>query len=428
MIEKIEKYSFLSIFIIMIIFNFLAYFNKDIGFIHNLPLLLSFYLLIISVPILFIIFKSKNKVVFKNYNILLFIYLITVMISTIFSEIPIISFVGKEGRNEGLLTILFYALIFIFMQKIIKKDNIIKYINYILIFGIIQTTFAILQSYFNIFPYFHNMAYAFCGNPNMFGLLISTLSILSISLYLFYKPNKFYLFTGIYSYIGLLLSESSGPFFTYCLILFIMFIYNVIKKVSVLNFLKVLVILVILFPIIQFSNFDINRKRGNLLFYNSPQIYSDIISISKDAISKFDKRDVVISSTLSNSPSVSNGRFYIWKKSFKLGLDNIYNGIGPDMLEVYQYMDNGSFQVFDKSHNHYLEIFVSSGIFSLISYVLFLVVVIYKGIKSNNVLSKCLLFSILTYSIAISMNISTPLVAVYYYTLLGFIISLERKN
>ncbi|MBQ8235022.1 MAG: O-antigen ligase family protein, partial [Bacilli bacterium] len=347
---------------------------------------------------------------------------------TIFSEIPIISLVGKEGRNEGLLSILFYALIFIFMQKIIKKDNIIKYINYLLIFGIIQTTFAILQSYFNIFPYFHNMAYAFCGNPNMFGLLISTLSILSISLYLFYKPSKFYLFTGIYSYIGLLLSESSGPFFTYCLILFIMFIYSIVKKINVLNLLKVLAILIILFPIIQFSNFDINRKRGNLLFYNSPQIYSDIISISKDVISKFDKREVVTLNNVSNFPSVSNGRFYIWKKSFQLGLDNIYNGIGPDMLEVYQYTGNGNFQIFDKSHNHYLEIFVSSGIFSLISYILFLVVIIKNGIKSQNIIVKCLLFAVLTYSIAISMNISTPLVAVYYYTLLGFIISLDDKE
>ena len=86
-----------------------------------------------------------------------------------------------------------------------------------------------------------------------------------------------------------------------------------------------------------------------------------------------------------------SGRIEILNITWNAFKDNIFMGWGPDTLryrlesqypERYSEYASKHSSYIDKSHNEFLEYAISNGIFSLISYLLLIGVIIYKLIKN----------------------------------------------
>ena len=169
------------------------------------------------------------------------------------------SLFGRDSRNEGIFTIIFYVLIVILSKNVVTKENVLKIINMIFGFGILQVLCGITQSYFKWFSFFDEMAYGFSSNPNMYGLLMGLLLTIALNLYL-NTSKKYYLLCTICFYIGLLLGESSGPFFMFALFALFILIYHFLKKTDRKKLILLIVILIALLPLVQFSNQYVNTK------------------------------------------------------------------------------------------------------------------------------------------------------------------------
>lgn len=430
--KKYNAITFVLIFVTLIIFAFFSLMLPSIQVFTFMYKRLYIYL--IPLFIFLIIGITKNKKLKFNYTDLFFLlYIIFCILSCFLNSKTNLTIFGKFNRDEGLITLLFYFLLYFFVEKVVNRNNIKKYIKYIQLFAIIQAFIGIIQSYFNVFAYFDHMAFAFSGNPNMYGLLMATISILSLSLFLFKDNSKLNLITFVLCYIALLLSESSGSFFPYCLMILIILIKYFLKNKKRKNIILIFLSLIFLFPIIQYSNYYVNTKiHHKTLYINSPYITADIELI----FSKIFNNNYNISTNLEGkkdsfqeSYSPANGRLYLWNKCFYIGKTHLLFGIGLDRVMVYDInkIDIANSKSYDKCHNNYLEIFSSTGIFPLICYLSFILSIIYISYKSKNTIAKCLSYSFILYSIIIGVTISTPLVAIYYYAIIGMIRGLENE-
>lgn len=396
------------------------------------------FLLILSLPLFHsIVYHIKNKNFKLNKLDFLFVFfIIYCIIATIFSTNTEYSIYGKGIRSEGLITIIFYFLIYLLAKNTVTKKNIIDIINVIFIFGILQVIMGILQSYIKYNAFFDEMAYGYVSNPNMYGLLMGMLATISLSLYLntneeTNKYKKYYLICSILFYIGVILSESAGPFFMFILTFIIQFIYYLVKKVKIKKLLYILAIIIVLFPVIQFSNKYVNEQ-----YYKNDEYkkivnpdYTKLYTEVKNIFSMILPKNTIAENN--NISDVSNkymgGRPTLWKLSFNEGIANWKNGVGLDCLEIITF-DKGQLKILDKAHNQYIDIFVSTGLFGLITYLLFIIGLFILGIRQKDPILRSLWFGFIYYSIEIFGNISTPFAAVYYYIIIGLIVGLSNKK
>ena len=151
-----------------------------------------FFMLIIY---LYLIFSKKQKI--GLVDIMVYILTILAFLSTKYALDFEKSFFGEIYRYEGLLTILSYYLL-ILNSRSIKcekyKKNIIKLF---LIIGIIQSIYAVLQSYTD-FSFIRRysidyMAMGLCSNPNFFGSYM-VMQVLLVGYIYLYNPKIKYLF------------------------------------------------------------------------------------------------------------------------------------------------------------------------------------------------------------------------------------------
>lgn len=439
--EIYQKYEFILLFLSMfilvvdyaVIFTY-RHFEKISSFSWQLyPFFISLYFPLIHD----IIYHIKNKT--YKFNIIdlgMIIYFELCLIATIFAEDMPKSILGNGIRNEGIITIGFYILVYFLAKNIVNKKNVYKIINLIFGFGLLQVAYGFAQSYLKWMAFFDEMAYGFTGNPNMYSLLIGTLLTISICLYFSKdintkKYNNYYLICSVVFYIGLILGESSAPFFIFGLILFFIFIYGIFKKVELKKFIVIFLVICVLFPIIQFSNKYINQN----YYEKNPQRASqnkDYSKLNTDIIKIWNKIFYIKENNEKNveinvNNNVAHGRIEIWKKTFDIAKKNCINGIGLDCLSTLWAHDSICEKV-DKAHNQYLDIWVSIGICGAILYVIIISIIIFKGFKSKNIVCKYLSFGCLYYSLTIVFNISTPFVATYYYIILGLIVGIEQKS
>ena len=126
--------------------------------------------------------------------------------------------------------------------------------------------------------------------------------------------------------------------------------------------------------------------------------------------------------------NLGNGRIRIWSNVFKLIKKRPLLGYGPDNLGLVYEKSADDNKIADKAHNIYLHIWVSSGIFALIGYVLWVIYTIYLGIKNDNPLVVCLIFGVIAYSIQGLFNINVLEVTPYFYLILGFAMLLVNEK
>lgn len=407
---NIEKLIYIIIVLVMILIPLLklsTYIEPIRNFYINNFEIKRVYVLWISIffllsTYLYLIISGKEKI--GIVDIIVYILIILAFVSTSNAIDFEKSFFGEKYRYEGLLTILSYYFLILNAKSIKQekyKKNIIKLF---IIMGIIQSNYALLQSYTNIsFIKRHSISYmamGLCSNPNFFGSYM-TMELLIIGYMYIYKPKKRYLVIYILFGITLYIAESTGPVISVVIaIVFSMFIMpKSIKKI-----IKLLVILILSFALASLSlKYVQNIKFGNELKENY-DIFSELNSLK-------DK----------SKEEIGNGRLAVWGKSLPLvkkywlvgcGLDNFKN-VYPNFGRI----------KYDKAHNVYLQISITNGIPALISFLTLLFIAFIKGIKCKNNFLTPIYMAFIGYSIQAFLNISVIDVAPYYYIILGLIFS-----
>lgn len=383
--------------------------------------------LIIPLEIFIYIYNIiKKNIKVNKYDIFIFILVILGIVVTINAVDPQTSFWGAYLRNEGLLAILSYYLLFL-NSKVFNKDEVKKILDWLFIIGIVQFIYSILQVFVRGEYIFKNgsgfMASGFIGHPNMLGSFCLLLLGISLMMYCVYD-NKKYLILSIIFYINLILSQATGPFFVF-IVLFI-FIVIVLSIKKIINWKKIfylILIFVTTFIIINFSVekscelvFNQDISTANTIKYDIIQTLS-IFSIGND--NELNKEEVI--------ENYGSGRLTIWKNTMKIVPKYFWFGAGIDNFG-YVYPDHEAHVYYDKAHNEYLQILITQGIFTLITYLLLLLSMFIDGLKSKEKMAWVLLVGFVGYAIQAFMNISVTTVAPFYFIICGMLVGVIAKE
>lgn len=124
------------------------YFDKNIVGIYDISkatCLWVFFIVILSLWTCLWVLKWRVEY-FKNpLNLPIFIWLLVNILSTIFSDAPIVSFLGFYKRYEGLLTMLSYIIISFAIINFFDLEYLKRFIKIIVIIGVISGIYAIFQ-------------------------------------------------------------------------------------------------------------------------------------------------------------------------------------------------------------------------------------------------------------------------------------------
>lgn len=435
--RDVMKKMSLGIIILLILYLPLNFIIETIfGPYFEIKTILYFYnILYFLIPVQLIIYiynLIKRNIKMTKYDIFIYLLFIIGIIVTINAVDVQISIWGSYLRNEGILSIVSYYLLFLNCKSLDKK-NIKIVINTLFIVGIFQFVYSLLQvfvrgNYISIFSLgnINYMASGFVGNPNFLGSYCIMLLGLAIGFYLLYGGKK-YLFLSFIFYINLILAQSTGPFFA----LIILFIFTIIflRNKKVIDWKKIGILFVSFIVLFLLT--------ANFVELYVTKVFDDEIessyTIKGDLINTFNlfsgnkgelgEEEV----TLENYGS---GRFTIWKNTLKIVPNYFWLGAGYDNFG-YVYKDHQGSMYYDKAHNEYLQLLVTGGIFHLIVYLVLLFNLFIDGIKSNNKLVWILLFAFIGYALQAFLNISVINVAFIFYMIMGMLAGLvnnEKSN
>jgi len=377
-----------------------------------------------SIILLGITIKEK-KLKFTFLDYMLVIYLLLVGISTIFTKHGVLNAVlGKNGRGEGLLTIFCYGVTFVIFSKGYK------YIKWTLRVGIIAasivTIYCILQA---LLPVNIDLP---LGANRISGVATGTMpnqNFLSSYICIFLPMLSFnYINTGKKTSLGLtimlflsqIFSKTLGGYITFIAMYIVIVCYSLIVS----NEKNKLIIRIVLLTILLFVSFYIidNIKEGT---------YKEELSgVQTETTNLVEQND-----------SFGTGRMGIWRKTIMVICNYKLFGVGPDSLvrEIdkeeyyleYPYDEYRHIRI-DKAHSEPLHIAVTTGIPSMIIYLVFvstisilLLKICICNIKNKNKMGQdnlyihMILISILSYLMQSMINISVVQVAPIFWAMLG---------
>ena len=384
---------------------------------------------IIPVGVIIYAYKIiKKEVKFNYYDMIVFILLILLIIVTSNSVDVSTSIWGAYKRNDGLLTMISYYLLFLNCRSLNEKQ--IRFgVKVLFEIGIVQFVYCLLQVFLR-FPGLelfslndvNYMAMGFVGNPNFLGSYCIMLLGLALMLY-FIKSERKYFWLSIIFFINLILSQSTGPFFSFIILFIFMIIFMKIK--NIINWEKVGIVFVsfVLTFIVVSNGVELYCKKVfNDKIVSSYTIKGDMLNtLNLFGFSKENgDKDITIE-------DYGSGRITIWKNTLKIVPKYFWLGSGIDTFG-YVYPDNNKGLYYDKAHNEYLQILITEGIFSLILYLSLLLTLFVDGIKSNNKLVWVLMMAFVGYALQAFLNIRVNTVAPTFYIITGMLAGLISQE
>lgn len=346
-------------------------------------------------------------------NRLVLIYFALLTISLFFAHDLQLSLGGQFLRYDGYVTQMLYLFLFLF-ARLIKKIPA-WFIEGIVIGSAILAFYALLQA--NGFELFTRdltrmhwtKPFATFGNPNFFGAYL--VLILPWHLYLILFKYKVY------------------AYFTYALVFYVLLI-NMTRSAWI-GFIASLIFA----GIMQYIFKHPIRKKEILfvvfisltliLFYNlssDQALLGRFLSISSDFNALVKKEG--------NLDALGSFRLYIWVRVIEIIKDYPLFGVGIENLHIVFMerfnQDNvamfGRVMIADKAHNEYLHLAVTSGIPSLIAYLVFLIKTAMDNFKQlKDPMTFVLASAIFGYCVQAFFNISVVSVAYIFWVYLGLL-------
>lgn len=409
--NKFELIIYILLIVIMIglpfikLLSYILYLN---GTIADSFLINEVYLLWGTIPLLFGTYLFgiiTQRIKFNYIDTLIIILIFLGIISSIFAINKTLSILGESKRNEGLLSLLSYYLIFLNIKNIGNekyKHNIIKIF---IILGLFQVIYSILQVYTN-FAYIKHytrsyMAMGLCGNPNFLGSYMVMLTLFTSTYYLL--ENK-YLFLTMLFFIGICLAQSTGPLLGF-IIAFIFLIIYYFKKIKKKKLIIIILVFISLFYTVDYSTKYVQTG----IFNNEVDSDYNINDEIKESLT-----------TKKTKERIANGRIELWLDLLPYSKNYWLTGTGLDSIRLI-YPQNGRDLVYDKAHNIYLQTLLTNGLFALLTYLLLCLIIFIKGLKFKDTFYIGLYLSFIGYSIQGFANISVIDVAPYFFIILGLL-------
>ena len=416
---------------------------------YNIPKMIALYSCGVILFILLLIRYKELK--FDKYDILFGVFILLVILSTVFSVDVRISIFGMPNRFEGLLTFICYFLIYYCARYYLNISN--KSLNIILIAISIISIIGILQ-YYNLITlsryYGQSFASATFGNRNFFGSFLALVVPFTMCLYIFYN-KELALIPCLLSFFALLCSLTRSAWLAFLIISIIGLIYLIILKDKRTWKRAILTIALLL---MLFITFYINKPKAFTGRITSTMNDFNSIIDSIDEIKNNENENLpnqkenLLDILASMSNTIASNRMIIWKCAVKIikhypifgsGPDAFFSGLCTKELDfvvntVYHALNNG---FPDKAHNEWLHIGATIGIPALIIYVTFIILILRKLRKTNlkeNKISFIIYICIISYIIQSMFNISTIGVAPIYYLIIGYslqlnnLVKLKEKN
>lgn len=377
------------------------------------------FLYILSSISIFTIIKGNYQKSLKRRNLYLILFIIFIILSSLFSKDKLTSLIGLYGlksitvsaqkgnanilvdtaRYTGAVTYIFCIILYLDSKYVINGEKLVKYMIYTCT---LISILSIMQHFgFNIIPHesfrdeFH--AYGTMGNPNFLGTY--SVFILPASIFYAIKSEKIiWLIISSIIYAAMLVSLTRGVWISFFIILIIISIYCIKHRELKKRFFYLIVSLAIVTAILM------PTKNGI--------IYKKILSIPDN-----------ITSGVSLEENAGAGRIGIWKETIKLIPKYWSLGIGPDNLIFAGIKYNNS--IIDKAHNIYLEILVTMGVFTLIAYLLFLSTFIKKWDNDLSIMYSLMIFAYLVQGF---FNIDVIMVLPLFWIILGFLAANEETQ
>jgi len=310
---------------------------------------------------------SERKVLFKKrlfhpVTISLLLYILTVLVATAFSQLPEASFWGSYFSKMGALTYIAHSVIYFFIILFLNPRDLKKIIALLWIPLLIISVFAVLEilkypslDYYKNSPYFPQRTSSTFGAPLHLANFIAISLPLAISSIFFIKTRALQILAGIMIVILISILSSTltrGAYLAVFLSLICYFyffrrfkLWREIKLIKIRLEAWAIFSLILVLIISVFANPDfINRIKER----HESSIYL---------------------------------RAYIWRDTFKLIRDYPLLGTGPDTLqltflpykskELHKSLKQANRET-AHAHNQYLHIWATQGIFSSLSFILFL--------------------------------------------------------
>lgn len=385
---------------------------------YYLPKILFVFILSASLAILVFLYRKSNNFEFNCVEKLISTYLILVLISTVLSNNIYLSIFGGPLRWEGILVIFTYIFLFIISSRNYEYSEI--HVKFFFTTGFLVAIYGVIQYFgFEIIPQNSPFRYVYVGrasstmgNPNFLGTYLILLLPISSFAYMLSKKCIYLLLSGII-YFSLICTMTRGTWLGALAGIALLIGFIIKYKYSY----KYLVYLLLSFLAITIF----------LEIYSDGRIIGRMLSIGND-----------LGAVLSKSENYENAganRIYIWERVILFIKQKPFFGYGLENLgEVFteKYSDEiiklyNREIIFDKAHNEYLHIAVSTGIPSLLMYLAFIAAIILKAWKNvkNNPLIIPLLCSIIGYLVQAFFNISVVSVAYIYWIFLGVMLKLS---
>ena len=407
----------------------------------------------------------------------LFLNVISCMLSPYFKEYNL--FVGI-GRGEGLISIALYSVSFLLISMFGRFNK--RYIFYFVISSILISSICIIQYIgFNPFNMYqdgigtHNVSFiGTIGNVDFVSAMYTIMLTLSVSVFVFLDTKKYFKILCLISiYFGFFIFEvldvlSGAVGFALTLILVLPYIitnskrlYRLLIIIStillgyitnlILNpvyhydkgmltldvqFNLIALILIILTAVIIFLAFVlrkyvffrlVNRKLIKYMYISMMIIafIGIIIMLFVDMpFGIFHEIHEIMHGNLNDE--FGTYRMFLWKRAFTIFKDYPLIGTGPDSFTA-RFMDKftqdvislGELTINDTAANVYLTMLVNIGILGLISYIVFVGLLLYRMITKRKAFSNVLLIPIICFLIQDFFNLWTVIVTPVFFVLMA---------
>ena len=383
---------------------------------YNIP---KIYILLIGSGILAVLtcFEYK-KIVLDKKNILLLVFAILALLSTICSENIKTAILGNYNRYEGLLSIYSYLVLYFCSKYLLnyKKTTLLKilYAVYIPIclLGIAQ--YYIKPESYKLYPIFNKNACGTFGNTNFMSSFVSMGLPIFVTTYIL-NNSKISLLTSSIVFFCLVACMARSGWVASILFFAILIIY-LMKNRKKEYFKRAFIILMIFVAIFL------------MLYFQKQSVVKNKIRVVKNDVLKITQNRA--------QNEIGSGRLQIWKVTLELMQKYPILGVGPDNMEQgimnnltptsIDYIVKTKTKI-DKAHNEYLQIGATIGIPALIVYLTFLALTIIPKLKLafKDKDLFIVINTIIVYLVQAFFNISTIGIAPLLWIALGII---DNKN
>lgn len=374
-------------------------------------------------------------------------FLFTICLSAIFSRYPDTVIWGTIERREGLAMFFVYIILFVVATSFFVVKE--KYLYLILSAGSLMSLYTIIQM-FGIDPiqkYVYGKivrettSIATIGNSNFVSSYLCMFVFIAMGLYIFKKKNIYLAFSTIL-FLGLLAARTRGGWVTFIIVCMIFCVLIIKRKECFKRALIMLGVFTVSFFLLNaFSGNQITdrAKLSNIFKSEEKQIESNNAELILEGSSEEEFSEAAKGEESSEEKDVeligsASSRVNILKVAFKVFKNKPLIGQGPDTLgltikddynEDYKEHAKKYNEGMDKAHNEYLEYAASGGIFTLITYLTLVLMIVYKllkKIKSDKV--KIVFLAVIAYLIQAFINISVIMVAPLFWILLGYAVKI----